>query len=100
MKPLTTPTPATIHHIEPSAPAPSSPYMTIPELALYLRHSPHTIRAWHKHRKLPAAFQLSGKLLWHRDEIDAWVRTTRRRPPDLKAVRVQLAQVPLPGGRR
>jgi len=54
-----------------------SPYMTIEELAVYLRHSPHAIRYWHKKRILPPPFKPGGKLLWHRDEIDRWMNDTR-----------------------
>lgn len=57
----------------------TSPYLTIEELGAYLKQSPHTIRAWRKQDILPPAFKPGGKLLWHKDEIDRWMRDCQQK---------------------
>ena len=78
-------------------PVVESPYLTVESLAAYLHHSPHTIRSWHKKGLLPQPYKPFGKLLWHRDEIDAWVKSRPERKPVSRTVALQSIRVPLPG---
>ncbi len=76
---------------------PASPYLTIEELAAYVKHSPHTVRAWHKKRLLPPPFKPGGKLLWHKDEIDRWMQDFREKQALRVHHRLQSRRVPLAG---
>ena len=48
-------------------------WLTLQEAADYLRLSPHTIRAWIRHRALPAVKLSATVVRIRRDKLEAWV---------------------------
>ena len=73
-----------------------SPYLSIAELAPYLRVSIHTVRKWQKKGRLPVPFKPAGKLLWRKDEIDYWVETSRKLLLDEAVIRARIGLVSVP----
>jgi DNA-binding transcriptional MerR regulator len=54
-----------------------TPWYTLDESAEYLRQSPHTLRAWRRDGLGPKCHKPSGgRLLYHRDDLDAWLRSS------------------------
>lgn len=54
-------------------------YLNIEALAKYLGLSPGTIRQYRckKPSKLPPAYNLTGRPLWRKSEVDMWIRTKK-----------------------
>ena len=55
-----------------------SPYMTVQDVAAYLRVKPKTIYAWASERRIPTV-KLNGLLRFRREEIEAWAKSSERR---------------------
>ena len=55
--------------------------MTVREVAKYLRVKPSTIYEWAKDGKIPAA-KVGRLWRFHREEIDAWVRSGGGNPKE------------------
>jgi excisionase family DNA binding protein len=53
-------------------------YVTTEELAKELRTSPETIRFWRHIGKGPASFKAGRRVLYAREDIDAWIAEQRR----------------------
>lgn len=58
-----------------------SRWLAIEELAKYLHLSVRGIYEWRQGRVGPPAFKVGRRLLWDRDEVDAWIRSQRVRQP-------------------
>ena len=54
-----------------------SPYMTVQDVAAYLRVKPKTIYAWAGEGRIPAV-KLNSLLRFKRDEIDSWAKSCER----------------------
>ncbi|MBI3393782.1 MAG: helix-turn-helix domain-containing protein [Nitrospirae bacterium] len=55
----------------------ASPYMTVQDVAAYLRVKPKTIYAWAGEGRIPAV-KLNGLLRFRRAEIDSWAESCER----------------------
>ena len=56
-----------------AAPSPTSPWLNVPEAAEYLRSPKSRIYALASVREIPV-HRDGSRLLFHRDELDAWIR--------------------------
>ncbi|MGP0628666.1 helix-turn-helix domain-containing protein [Nitrospina sp. 32_T5] len=57
----------------------SKEYMTVKEVAAYLRARPKTIYSWASEGKIPA-YKVNGLLLFDKSEIDEFIRANKIRP--------------------
>ncbi len=77
--------------------SPNTPYLSLYELATYLRISIHTARKWRKKGRVPPPYKPAGKLLWRKDEIDHWVEKARKPVLDEATIRTRIGLVSVPG---
>lgn len=54
-------------------------FLTVAELADYLRVSAHSVRHWRKRGYLPPAYLLGTRVVWRRGEIDTWLKGKREK---------------------
>jgi excisionase family DNA binding protein len=78
-------------------------YLTIDELALYLRTTERAIRRWRERGTCPPAARVGARLLFERSDIDAWVTSRREESapnpfPPLRGDRSAYQRRALPGG--
>lgn len=72
-----------------------SPYMTVEECANYIKAAPATVYKWSHKKRIPSR-KHNGKLMFHREEIDAWSAGKARpvmdavRPSKFQEVRARL----------
>lgn len=55
-------------------------YMTTGEVADLLRTSPETVRFWRHVGKGPDSFKAGRRVLYAREDVDAWLARLRRKP--------------------
>jgi predicted DNA-binding transcriptional regulator AlpA len=48
--------------------------LTVQELAAELRIAPSTAYDWRSEGKGPASFRLRGRVVYRREQVDAWLR--------------------------
>lgn len=59
-------------------PLPSSPFLTLYEVAEILTISPHTLRHWRMAGKGPVPVKLEGRMLrFERGEVERWLKEQR-----------------------
>lgn len=78
-------------------------YLTIDELAQYLRTTERAIRRWRERGTCPPAARVGARLLFERSDIDAWVTSRREESapiplPPLRDERSAHQQRASPGG--
>jgi len=56
-------------------------WLTSEEVARHLRLSVRTIHDWRQMQSGPVAYKVGRRLLWRRDEVDAWVHDQVASPP-------------------
>lgn len=54
------------------------PYLTTPEAAELIRHSPQTMRAWRVRGGGPPYIRLSGRVLYSNADLREWLTSHRR----------------------
>jgi excisionase family DNA binding protein len=59
--------------------APGKDYLGPGDIATLLGVSLHTVRAWRKHGRLPAAYKVGKILRWERVDIENWVKGHREK---------------------
>lgn len=52
-------------------------YLTIDELARYLRTTERAVRRWRERGTCPPAARVGARLLFERSDVDAWVASLR-----------------------
>lgn len=53
-----------------------SPWMSTPDVAVYAKVPEKTVRAWRYRRTGPPGYVVGRHVRYHRDEVDAWMRST------------------------
>lgn len=59
----------------------ASPYMTTPELALLIRRTPQAIRQMRTRGTAPQGTRFGRQVLFHRDDVWAWLEAKRDTDP-------------------
>jgi len=57
----------------------TSPYLTLQETAAYLRLNPRTLDNMRQRGTGPLYSKYGGRVLYHRDDVLAWINASRRR---------------------
>lgn len=63
----------------------SSPYLTLKEAAAYLRLNPRTLDNMRGRGVGPIYCKHGGRVVYHRDDLSAWSKSTRRHSSSEKA---------------
>jgi Helix-turn-helix domain len=64
-----------------------SPYLTVYETAERLRLKPRTLENMRQRGTGPIYGKHGGRVVYHRDDLDAWSEATRHRAPGERVVR-------------
>lgn len=78
---------------EPSTSSSDSPYLVLEEAALFLRLNPRTLDNMRTRGVGPIYCKHGGRVVYHRDDLDTWSKSSRRHSSGERAREVPAARV-------